>query len=313
MTRFIIKRLLSLIPVLFGISLITFLLLRLAPGDPAESYLHLSQIPPTPEAVAAMRAELGLDRPLTVQYLDWLGKAIRLDFGKSYATQNNVWDEMLYMLPATAELGAVSLLITLAVSIPLGILSALHKDGLADQLCRLIAFVSASIPNFWLGFLLMYFFAMKLDVVPALGRGTWLHYILPAVTLSAGYIATYIRLLRTALLENINQPFVLYARARGLSEKRIIGRHVLKHALLPAVTALGMSVGHLLAGSVIVETVFAWPGLGRFCIFAILNRDYPVVQCFVLVSAVTFVIANLLVDIAYAWLDPRIRWRGEQQ
>jgi nickel transport system permease protein len=311
MLGFITKRLLELIPVLIGISIVTFLTLRLTPGDPAETYLRLSQIPPTEAAVAAVRAELGLERPLVVQYGDWLMKALRLDFGKSYATQRPVWAEMMYLLPATASLAAVSLILTLVISIPMGIFSALNKDGLFDQFCRLIAFIGAAIPNFWLGFMLMYFFSLKLDLVPTLGRGSWQHFILPAVTLSFSYIATYIRLLRTSMLENLNQQFVLYARARGLKEKWVIGRHVLKNAMLPVVTAVGMNIGHLLAGSVIVESVFAWPGVGRFCVFAILNRDYPVVQCYVLIMAFVFVIANLLVDIAYAWLDPRIRLKGE--
>jgi ABC-type dipeptide/oligopeptide/nickel transport system permease component len=240
-----------------------------------------------------------------------VNKAVQLDFGKSFATQKNVWEEVLYLLPATAQLAGVSLLFTLAASLPMGVFSALKKDGIFDQICRMVAFVSAATPNFWLGFLLMYFFALKLDILPVLGRGSWAHYILPAITLSFGYIATFIRLLRTNMLENLNQPFVLYARACGLKEKWVIGRHVLKNALLPVVTALGMCVGRLLAGSVIVESVLAWPGVGRFCISAILNRDYPVVQCLILLSATVFVIANLLVDVAYAWIDPRIRWKGD--
>ncbi|CVK21114.1 nickel ABC transporter permease subunit NikB [Sporomusa sphaeroides] len=311
MVSYIVKRLLSLIPVLVGISLITFLILRLTPGDPAEAYLRLSQIPPTEAAVAAVRAELGLDRPLPVQYGEWLVKALTLDFGRSYATHRPVWDEMMLLVPATAQLAGVSLLITLLISIPMGIFSALYKDGWFDNFCRLLAFTSASTPNFWLGFLLMYFFSLKLDLLPTLGRGSWEHFILPAVTLSFAYIATYIRLLRTSMLENLDQQFVLYARARGLKESWVIGRHVLKNAMLPVVTALGMSIGHLLSGSVIVESVFAWPGIGRFCVSAILNRDYPVVQCFVLMMSFIFVIANLLVDIAYAWLDPRIRLKEE--
>ncbi len=311
MFDYVVKRLLSLIPVLVGISMITFLMLRLTPGDPAEAYLRLSQIPPTEAAVAAVREELGLDRPLVVQYGDWLVKALTLDFGKSYATHRPVWDEMMFLLPATVQLAGVSLVFTLVISLPMGIFSALYKDGWFDNFCRFIAFTSAAMPNFWLGFMLMYLFALKLDLLPTLGRGSWEHFILPAITLSFSYIATYIRLLRTSMLENLEQPFVLYARARGLQESLVIGRHVLKNAMLPLVTALGMSIGHLLSGSVIVESVFSWPGIGRFCVSAILNRDYPVVQCFVLMMAGVFVISNLLVDIAYAWLDPRIRLKGE--
>lgn len=307
MKRFIINRLLMLVPVLLGMSLITFIMLRLVPCDPAEVYLRLCQVPPTEEAVALTRKELGLDKPLPVQYFQWLGNALCLDFGKSFVTRQPVWDEITRCFPATLQLAVASLLLVVLVSLPTGILAALYKDSIFDQLSRVLAFIGASMPGFWLGFLLMYFFALKLDLLPALGRGGFSNLVLPSLTLALSHAATYTRLLRASMLENLNKQFVLYARARGLVERLVVGRHVLKNALLPVITAFGMSLGHMLAGAVIVENVFAWPGLGRLCVSSIFNRDYPVIQCYVLIMAVIFVFCNLLVDIAISLLDPRIR------
>ncbi|ACV61303.1 nickel ABC transporter, permease subunit NikB [Desulfofarcimen acetoxidans DSM 771] len=307
MKKYIFRRLLNIIPVLLGISVITFGLIHMVPCDPAEVYLRLSQIPPTDEAVALVRSELGLDRPLYIQYFDWLWKVFHLDFGKSFVTRQPVLPSVLYYIPATIQLTACSLLLMFLISIPLGIWAALYKDSLLDQFSRILAFIGASMPSFWLGFLLLYVFSLKLDLLPVTGRGTFLHLILPSLTLALGYAATYTRLLRTSMLENLNKDFVLYARVRGIKEKLIIGKHVFKNALLPMITAFGMSLGHLLAGSVIVENIFAWPGVGRYCVFSIFSRDYPVIQCYVCLMAVIFVVCNLLVDIAYVYLDPRIK------
>jgi nickel transport system permease protein len=312
MIWFVVKRFSSLIPVLFGISLITFILIHLTPGDPAVVYLRLSQIPPTDEAVAAIRAELGLDNPLYVQYLDWLRKVVQLDFGTSYVSKEPVWDEMLLHLSATLELTVAALILTVVISLPIGIFSALYKDGIFDQLSRMLAFVGASMPTFWLGFLFMYFLSVKLDLFPVLGRGTLSHLVLPSLTLAFAYISSFTRLQRASMLENLNQPFLLYARARGLRERLVVGRHVLKMALMPVVTVLGMSIGNMLSGAVIVETVFAWPGMGQLFVSSILNRDYPMIQGMLLLIGMIFVISNLLVDIAYTFLDPRIRWQGEK-
>jgi nickel transport system permease protein len=312
MIWFVVKRFSSLIPVLFGISLITFILIHLTPGDPAVVYLRLSQIPPTDEAVAAIRAELGLDNPLYVQYLDWLRKVVQLDFGTSYVSKEPVWDEMLLHLSATLELTVAALILTVVISLPIGIFSALYKDRIFDQLSRMLAFVGASMPTFWLGFLFMYFLSVKLDLFPVLGRGTLSHLVLPSLTLAFAYISSFTRLQRASMLENLNQPFLLYARARGLRERLVVGRHVLKMALMPVVTVLGMSIGNMLSGAVIVETVFAWPGMGQLFVSSILNRDYPMIQGMLLLIGMIFVISNLLVDIAYTFLDPRIRWQGEK-
>ncbi|MEW5920419.1 MAG: nickel/cobalt ABC transporter permease [Bacillota bacterium] len=311
MERFIVNRIISLVPVLLGISLLTFILIQLVPVDPAEVYLRLSQIPPTDEAVAVTRAELGLDKPLYQQYFDWLRKVVQLDFGLSFVTKEPVMEELLYYFPATLKLTAASLVIVLLISIPLGVFSALYKDTAFDQMCRIFAFIGASMPSFWLGFVLVYILSLKLDLLPVYGRGTLAHLVLPATTLALGSAAVYTRLLRTSMLENLNQNFVLYAKARGLKERLIVVRYVLKNALIPVVIAFGMTLGHMLAGSVIVENVFAWPGVGRYIVSSIFNRDYPVIQAYVLFMAVNFVLLNLIVDIICGLLDPRIRLGGD--
>ncbi|QOS98698.1 ABC transporter permease subunit [Brevibacterium sp. JNUCC-42] len=309
---FIVKRLTSLLPILFGISLITFILLHLTPGDPAVAYLRASHIPPTDEAVAFLRAELGLDKPLYIQYVNWLGKVVQLDLGISYVSKKSIWDEIMLHFFPTVQLAFASCILIIVSSLPIGMISAFYKGKLVDQFSRMIAFVSVSMPAFWFGFLLIYFLSVKLDLFPVLGRGTFAHLVLPSLTLAFPYIGTYMRLLRTSTLENLNEPFVVYARARGLRERLIVSRHVLKKSLLPVLTGLGMSLGNMLSGAVIVETVFAWPGMGSLFVTSILHRDYPMIQGCLLFMGVIFVVCNLLVDIAYAFLDPRIQWEGGQ-
>ncbi|WP_028579634.1 nickel ABC transporter permease subunit NikB [Desulfogranum japonicum] len=311
MLHFIFRRLLLLIPILFTVSVLVFLILRLGPNDPALSYLRLSQIPPTDEALATAREFLGLNKPLLVQYLDWAGRALRLDFGLSYVTHRPVLAEILYYLPATLELAGVSLLLTLLVSIPLGMWSALNKDCWPDHMTRAFAFFGVSMPNFWMGFLLVTVFSVWLHWLPPMGRGGISHLIMPAVSLALMSISINIRLIRASMLENLHTRSVLYARARGLRERTVIGVHVFKNSLIPVITAIGMHVGELLGGAVVVESIFSWPGVGRFAVSSIYNRDYPVMQCFLLLMVVIFVLCNLLVDICYAAIDPRIRLAGE--
>ncbi|MGE7919782.1 nickel ABC transporter permease [Viridibacillus sp. NPDC093762] len=310
MSWFIVKRFASLVPILLGISIITFILLHLIPGDPAVAYLRLSNIPPTDEAVAALRLELGLNKPLYIQYFEWLGNVIQLDLGISFVSKNTVWDEMLLHLVPTIQLTLAAFFFIVVISLPIGMLSAIYKGKWIDQFSRIIAFVSVSMPTFWFGFLLIYFLSLKLDLLPVLGRGTLEHVVLPSLTLAFGYIGTNIRLLRASMLENINEPFVIYARARGLRQGKIISRHVLKKSLLPVVTGLGMSFGNMLGGAVIVETIFAWPGMGQLFVSSIINQDYPMIQGCVLFMTVIFVVCNLLVDLTYSLLDPRIRLEG---
>jgi nickel transport system permease protein len=310
MLRYIMKRFLVMIPLLLAVSIIVFLILRLGENDPAMAYLRLSQIPPTDEALAQAREQLGLNRPVVVQYLDWLWKALRMDFGVSYVTGVPVTERLLYYLPNTLYLGSVSLAITLIFSFPLGIFSALRKDRWPDHITRAIAYMGVSTPSFWLGFLLVFVFSIKLGWLPPLGKGGLYHVIMPAFTLALMSMCINTRLIRGSMLEQMNTRSVLYARVRGIPERWIIARHVLKNSMIPVVTAIGMHIGEMIGGAVVVEIIFAWPGVGRYAVSAIYNRDFPVMQCFILMMTVLFVFCNLGVDILYAWLDPRIRYEG---
>jgi nickel ABC transporter permease subunit NikB len=295
--------------ILFGVSVVTFFLLRLVPVEPAEVILRLSNIPPTEEAIASVREELGTDRPLLVQYGIWVGEMCRLEFGTSFVSKEPIAGEIVRKFPSTLQLAMASLLLTLVISIPLGIGSALHPNGPIDRISRWIAFIGASTPRFWLGYILIYLFSLKLDIFPIQGKGSWLHLILPAFTLAFAQISVFARLLHSGIMDQMKEPYVLYARVRGLKERTIIVTHVLKTALLPVITALGISTGHLLGGTVIVEQIFGWPGLGRYLIESIINRDYPVIQSYALLMAVIFVVTNLLVDILHRLLDPRTQQR----
>lgn len=305
--RYLLERLLYILPVMLGVSIITFGLINLAPGDPAELILRYGGVEPAREAVEALREELGLNNPLYVQYGRWLWNVCHLDLGKSFRTGRPVAEEILSRFPATLELTCAALAFMVLLALPAGILSALYRHAFIDHLSRLCALFGASLPGFWLGLMLIYFFAVQLGLLPVMGRGGPQHLVLPAVTLGFGLAAVYARILRASMLDVLGQDYIRVARAKGLKEKWVIGRHALKNALLPAVTLLGMSFGHLLGGAVIVETIFAWPGVGKFAVDSIFNRDYPVIQGYALFMAVVFVLANLLVDISYVFLDPRIR------
>lgn len=310
MLRYVLLRLALLIPVLLGVSLIVFTLLHLGNGDPALDYLRLSQIPPTDTALQEARHALGLDRPLPEQYLSWLWHALHLDFGTSYVTGRPVLDDLLYYLPATLQLGGLALASTLLLSIPLGLAAARWRGRWPDQLVRLVTFVGVSMPNFWLAFLLIAVFSLWLGWLPALGRGSAAHLVMPVLAIALMSMSINARLLRASLLDVSQHRHVLYARARGLSERSVWQQHILRNAWMPLVTATGMHIGELLGGALVIETIFAWPGVGRFAVGAVLNRDYPVMQCFTLLLTALLVLCNLVVDICYAWLDPRTRRAG---
>lgn len=307
MAGFILRRLLLLPPMLLLASVAIFFLLRLGPSDPAMDYLRLSQVPPTGPALEAARQLLGLDQPLVTQYLDWLWRALHLDFGVSYATQRPVLADLLHFLPATLQLAGVALAFTLCASIPLGMWAAKHRNRAPDQIVRLIAFFGVSMPNFWLGFLLVLLFSVQLGWLPPMGRGGWERMVMPTIAISFMSLAINARLLRASMLEVAGQHHITYARLRGLPEGRIERSHILRNALLPIITATGMHVGELIGGTLIIESVFGWPGVGRYAVSAIFNRDYPVIQCFTLLMVGIFVVCNLVVDIVYAYADPRIR------
>ncbi|WP_409346099.1 nickel ABC transporter permease [Paenibacillus sp. MBLB4367] len=306
MLVYVLKRMLTMVPILLGASFVSFLLLRLTPVDPAKAYLSVSNIVPTEETLNAVRAQLGLNRSFWSQYGHWLWQLCRLDFGTSFFSKLPVSRELAARLPITATLALLSLAFAIAISMLLGIASAVRKNRLLDHVSRLLAFLGASVPQFWLAYLLIYFLSVKLDWFPLQGADSWLHYALPSFTLAFALVATYSRLLRTGLLESLEESYVLYAKARGLGTFTVVGRHAIRHAIRPVVTAAGMNLGKLFAGTVIVEQIFAMPGMGGFFLESVYHRDYPVIQAYVFIMAIVFVVGNLAADVIQALLDPRL-------
>lgn len=301
-------RRLALLPVLLLlVSVIIFVLLHVGRGDPAMDYLRLSGITPTDQALMEARHRLGLDLPLVQQYGHWLWGALHLNFGTSFISGEPVLAMLLDYLPATLSLVAVALVVTVIFSVALGLLAGSYPDRWPDHLVRLIAFLGVSMPNFWLGFLMVLLFSVWLEWLPPMGYGGPLHFVMPAMAISLMTISINARMLRTSLLEARAQRHVHYARLRGLSAGRQLRAHVLPHALLPLLTASGMAIGELIGGAFVIENIFAWPGVGRLAVEAIHNRDFPVLQCFTLLMTLVYVLANLSVDVVHAWLDPRIR------
>jgi peptide/nickel transport system permease protein len=301
---FLLRRLASALGVVLGVALLTSLLIHLVPGDPVEFMLGESA---TAGDRAAMRAALGLDQPLHRQLLEQLGRLVRLDLGQSLYSRRRVSDVIAERLPATAELAVGALAIAAAVALPLGILAARRRGGLADSAAMGAALLGLSIPSFWLGPLLILLFSVVLGWTPVSGRTGIASLVLPALTLGTGMAAVLARMLRSSLLETLSEDYIRTARAKGLTPAAVLRRHALRNAALPVVTVFGMQAGALLAGAVITETVFAWPGIGSLLVEAIQRRDFPVVQgCVVLIST-TYVLVNACTDLAYAWLDPRVR------
>lgn len=306
MKGFIIKRLLSMIPILVGISFLSFVIINLSPSDPAEVALRVNEIVPTETAIEEMREELGLDKPFLERYKIWLLSSLQGDFGNSYANKKSVSNEIARVLPATLKLASVSLVITLVISVGIGVICAVYENSIGDKITRGIIFLGTAMPSFWVGILLIWIFSVKLNLFPTSGMEQLSSVVLPSITLSLSYISTYARLIRNNMIENKRENYVLYARVRGLKESTII-KHVFKNSLQTSITALGMSIPKLIAGTVVVENIFAWPGIGRLCVSAIYNRDYPIIQAYILIMALLFVVCNLLVDIISALLDPRMR------
>ena len=313
MTGYILRRLLMMIPVAFLATVVLFVLLKITPGDPVQIQLG-ERI--TPENYQAMRRELGLDQPLPVQYIRWLGRVVQGDFGKSLRNRAPVRDEIASRLPATIQLGLASFVLALAVALPLGILAAIFRRSPLGFLATAFTQVGVSLPNFFFGLVLIYLLAQRAGWFPPGGYvppsedlgGALRRLALPAITLSLFGAATQTRFIRSGLLDTLHQDYIRTARAKGLTEWGIIGRHALRNALIPSVTLLGLQVGALLEGAFIVETIFAWPGVGRLAVQALGARDYPVTQAVVLMAVFAFMVSNLLVDIAYAYLDPRISY-----
>jgi peptide/nickel transport system permease protein len=304
MPAYLIQRLGGALLVMFGVVSLVFLLIHLIPGDPVEVMLGESASGADREA---LRAALGLDQPLPVQYLDYLAGLLQLDLGTSIHFRRPVTELLLERLPATGLLAAATLLVTVLLALPLGIMAAVHRNTAWDSGAMGFSMLGVSIPNFWLGPLLILVFSLWLGWFPVSGQSGFGSVVLPALTLGTGLTAVLSRMVRSSLLEVLGEDYIRTARAKGLPPHRVVLQHGLRNALLPVITLLGLQLGALLAGAVITETVFSWPGVGLLMIEAIQSRDYPVVQACVLLISLSYVIVNLLTDIAYAWIDPRIR------
>jgi peptide/nickel transport system permease protein len=302
----VVRRILAVIPVLFGVTLAVFSMLFLVPGDPVK--MMLAEFVTTPEQVARMRAQLHLDEPVLVQYGRFVGNALRGDLGTSIRTRRPVITEIGENVGSTALLAVSSMMVAVAFGIPLGLLAALLRNSWLDVASMVVALLGVSMPSFWLGLLLIFAFSLELGWLPATGGGDLAHLILPSVTLGAIASAIIARLTRSSMLEVLGQDYVRTARAKGLGWWGVVVRHALKNALIPVITIFGLQFGNLLAGAVIVETVFSRPGLGRLIVGGILAKDFPLVQGSVLFVATGYVLINVLVDIAYAFADPRIRF-----
>jgi peptide/nickel transport system permease protein len=303
--RFLVRRLALTVPVLLGAATLVFALIHLIPGDPAQAMLGETA---SEEDVQVLRERLGLDRPLVEQYGAFLAGVARGDLGTSLRTNEPVARAILDRLPATLELAAAAMVVSIGVAIPLGIIAAVRRGTFVDHLATTLALTGISIPNFWLGPLLAIVFAVELGWLPVSGRGTPAHLILPAISLGAALAAILARMTRASLLEELREPYVQAARARGTSGARAVLRHAFRNSLIPVVTLVGLQFGAVLTGAVITETIFAWPGVGRLLIQSIGFRDYPLVQGCILFIAVTYVGMNLLTDLVYGVLDPRIRY-----
>jgi peptide/nickel transport system permease protein len=303
--RFLIRRVMLTIPVLLGVATLVFSLIHLVPGDPVQAMLGESA---SPADIAELRGKLGLDRPLIVQYVAFLKGAATADLGRSLRTDQPVAAAIAERLPATFELAMAAMAMAMLFALPLGIIAATRAGTRVDHAATTLALVGISIPNFWLGPLLGIVFSVELGWFPVSGRGTPAHLVLPAVTLAAPLAAVLARMTRASLLEELHEPYVLAARARGASRFRAVMKHAFRNSLIPIVTVLGLQFGAVLTGAVITETIFAWPGVGRLLIQSISFRDYPLVQGCILLIAITYVSMNLLTDLLYGLLDPRIRY-----
>lgn len=303
----------QIVLVLLGISFITFALVMLSPGDPVRQMIAGNEdIVVSQQEVEALRHELGLDKPFIFQYLDWLGRAVQGDFGFSYMVKKPVIEELMHSLPATVILAVASTVFMLLVSIPAGIYSAVKHNSWFDYMVRGLTFVGVSVPNFWMGLMLLWIFGLKLGLLPIVGgRVSPETLVLPALTLGIVMAAKYTRQVRATVLEELNQDYVVGARARGMSESHILWKEVLPNAMLPLITLLGLSFGNLLGGAAVVEIVFSWPGLGYLAVQSIIYRDFQLVQGIVLWIALMYMVINLIVDISYNHLDPRLRKAGK--
>lgn len=305
MIKYIVKRLLMLIPILIAVTFIIFTLMYITPGDPAKMVLGQTA---SQEAVEALRAELGLDQPFLVQYLNYMKNLIfHLDIGTSYTTKQPVFNELMNCVPHTLKLAFSSIILAVIIGVPIGVISAVKQYSIFDNIVMFLGLVGISMPVFWLGLLLIILFSVNLGVLPASGYSSWQQMIMPAITLSAQSVAVVARMTRSSMLEVVRQDYIRTVRSKGQTEFKINIMHGLRNALIPIVTVIGTQFGSLLGGAVMCETIFSIPGIGRLMVESIKTRNFPVVQGGVLFIAVGFAVVNLIVDIIYAYLDPKIK------
>jgi len=304
MAKYIVKRFFMLIPIIIGVTFIVFFIMNLAPGDPARIILGDSA---TPAEIEQLREKMGLNEPLLIQYFKYLGNLVRGDMGVSWRNNTKVFDEIVQRLPHTFKLAGASVLVSLVIALPLGVIAAIKQNTLADGFCMFLSLLGVSMPGFWMGLLFIILFALYLGWLPSGGADKATSIILPAVTLGFHSMASIARTTRSSMLEVVRQDYVRTARAKGVPHRVVVVKHCLRNALIPTVTVVGIQVGAMLAGSVVTETVFSWPGIGRLMVTAITARNTPVVLGCVVLYSVTFTLVNFLVDILYAYIDPRIK------
>lgn len=312
--RFILKRLLITIPVVLGVTIISFGMMHMIPGDPVDVMLGDAVV--GEDVREGLREQYNLDQPIYVQYLLWLWDFVRLDFGESLITGRDIGGTLLSRLPYTLALGGAAWLLAMVIAIPLGVYAAVNKNQFGDEASRVGALLGIAMPNFWLGLLLLYVFAVTLGWFPVLppidasfwSTEMWRSLVLPAVTLGTASTALLMRIMRSSMIEELNKEYVLFARAKGLPERTVVTKHVLRNSLISVVTVAALMLASIADGAVVIEVVFAWPGIGNLIIDAIHSRDFPIIQLTVVFIGLSIVLANLLADIVYAWLDPRIRY-----
>jgi peptide/nickel transport system permease protein len=302
--RYLLRRLTGAVLTMVLVSIVIFLLLAVAPGDPVELMMAGRDV--TPEVLDQLRHQWGLDQPLYLQYLRFAASALRGDLGRSWVTGDVVLKELVRVLPATLELGVGALLVSTSVGLTVGVITAIKQYSLVDVIARTLVIAAVSMPIFWLGLMLILLFSVKLRWLPTSGRGTWEHLVLPVIALATYYTAVTVRITRSSMLEVLHQDYIRTARAKGLSESVVYVRHALRNTLIPVITVLALQLGYLLGGAILTEIVFAYPGMGWLTVNALFARDYPIVRGGVLLMATGFIFVNMLVDVIYTFLDPRI-------
>lgn len=313
MARILMGRAAEVLVFLLAVTFVSFLFARLAPGDPVLSILRVDDVSVTTAQVETLREEMGFNEPLLVQYGNWFMDFVKLDFGKSYLTNQPVLEMLLSGLPATLELTVGALMVMLLIAVPLGSLAAIYRNSWIDQVSRWISLFGAAVPSFWLGLLLIDLFGVRLNVLPTMGRDGFVSILLPSVTLGLAITSVYVRLLRSSLIDALSNDYIKAARSRGISGVQIFFFHALRAALPPVITVFGVSLGSLIGGVVVIEVIFAYPGIGKMVVEAIRARDYPVIQGYLFLMAVIVFIVNSLVDISYRYLNPRIRMQERKE